>query len=323
MQLTLSNRLRLAALTRAEHGGRVVGTYVIDKDGVIDLRALEDRGPANRASDPASLLEIAGLFGDAADVSALYDDPTERGRRRFRRRTPRGPTDEDAAAESSLDEPDTEVVAGEHGIDETADEEIIDLTEAEDAETAGAPIPAGDPVAAGDRIDPEPDPPARPPPAADEPETVIELRDDRGPSNMQAAITDFNTQPPLFDPAEPDIDSGILFGHGGVVPETVDRGELFDIDLTPDPPRGVLFGGGDQRTDVTTQSVEPAEAPPARTDEPPTETPVDNESEAEKTCPMCGSDATKDFANQFLEIDFYSCGSCFHMWHLGVEHTDD
>lgn len=83
---TLTDQLRLAALARAEQGGRIVDTYVIDDDGVIDLRSLVDRQPVSRASEPVPLGEMAGLFGDAADVGELYSEETEPSRQTWRRR---------------------------------------------------------------------------------------------------------------------------------------------------------------------------------------------------------------------------------------------
>ena len=85
---TLTNRLRVAALSRAEDGARVVGICVIDGDGVVDLRSFDDRGPLTRASDLAPLSELVGQFDEASDVDGLYVVGSERrwfGGRKTRR----------------------------------------------------------------------------------------------------------------------------------------------------------------------------------------------------------------------------------------------
>ena len=141
---------------------------------------------------------------------------------------------------------------------------------------------------------------------------------------MQSAITDFNEQGPRVKPAKRDIESGILFGHGGVVPEIVDREGLFDdIDLRSDTERGVLFGGADKTPDLGVHPADAPDVPSAPSENNPFDAPPGDETTAALVCPMCGSAATRDFANRFLEIDFYSCGNCFHMWHLAADSTDD
>ena len=70
---SLSKRLRNAALERARLDGELVDSYVLDADGVIDLRVLDDDAVAAPASQPAAVLgQIRGHFGDAAEVDDLY-----------------------------------------------------------------------------------------------------------------------------------------------------------------------------------------------------------------------------------------------------------
>lgn len=310
--MTLTNRLRLAALARAERGGRVVGTYVIDDEGVIDLRALEDRGPNTRASDLASLGAIAGQFGDAGDVTSLYDEDPVPTRKIFRRRTnetatvlpdvlrpgdvravpagsdtrPDGPeSNDDTQLDPDIDTAtadETQVDANtdpDAGVEETL---VIDLTEAWSS------------------------------PATADPQPPVDLRDDSGPSSLQTAIAEFNMLNPFDDAPERDIESGIRFGHGAT-DQAAQRPPLFgsreraelastppeaavsDITETPDAGDGDT-SGGDTNDGDQSNGTNPA-----------------------VVCPVCGGAAKHDFANRFLEIDFYSCGECFHMWHLTAD----
>jgi hypothetical protein len=274
--LTLTNRLRLAALARAERGGRVVGPYVIHDDGVIDLRALEDRARTTRSSEPASLKDIAGRYSDdAGDITHLYVADPIKTRKLFRRgkdtsvidvsfvapdvllpgqaraikagsKTPLALPNPAAHTDPVADPVDDEVIVNE-------DELVADLTEA-----WSEPLPEKQP-------------------------SVIDLREDQGPTPHQTSIMDFNQSNPFSEAPERDIGSGIEFGHHGSVPPTVPPPQTV--------PRPTLFGNKSQSATVQT------------------------------ACPMCGGVATRDFANRFLEIDFYSCGDCFHMWHLTADDT--
>lgn len=71
----LAWRLREAALERADEADRV-DEVVLDEDGVIDLRAhAAERARENMSvADPAPILStMRGKFGDAAEISDLYD----------------------------------------------------------------------------------------------------------------------------------------------------------------------------------------------------------------------------------------------------------
>ena len=309
--MTLTHQLRLAALKRAEEGGRVVGTYVIDDEGVIDLRALEDRGPRSRASDLASLAYMAGMFEDAADVSDLYAPEQTHSRGLFRRRG--------ADATPGGTSPRPEQVALEEAAEQAADG---------DSAPADTPIPASDPVEAGDRVgEPGVHEPAtrRPsaPVAEGEEDDVIELREKPDPSSpaprselssLQSAVLDFNQLEPTNDPGVTDIESGIIYGASG---------ELLDADRTSvladdvEPPGPVELPAPTETTDTAEVADPPAPAPPDERDD---QTPATTSGGDAVVCPACGGAATKDFANRFLELDFFSCNECFHMWHLAAEH---
>jgi len=121
----LSRRLRYAALDRGRDGGERVDDYILDADGVIDLREF-DRvdSDVSIASPAAALATIRGQLGDAAEVSDLYDESEpEQPRWRFRRRghrttteppptaratTPPGPDPVDETTEPDLDLRDDE-----------------------------------------------------------------------------------------------------------------------------------------------------------------------------------------------------------------------
>jgi hypothetical protein len=131
------------------------------------------------------------------------------------------------------------------------------------------------------------------------PQPVDDRRDDSGPTSHQAAIDDFNQLNPFTDAPERDVDSGISFEHGTTEP------------AAPRPP---LFGSWERSELAST----PPEADVADI----TETPDTGGGDPAVVCPMCGGTANRDFSNQFLAIDFYSCGECFHMWHLTADDTD-
>ncbi|MEZ5165993.1 MAG: hypothetical protein R2695_05695 [Acidimicrobiales bacterium] len=84
----LSARLRDAAIERTGSRSARVDDYVLDDDGVIDLRRLErESGEVSIAAPAAALATIRGRLGDAHDVGSLYDDSTdERARWPFGRR---------------------------------------------------------------------------------------------------------------------------------------------------------------------------------------------------------------------------------------------
>lgn len=65
--MSLSKRLREAALERARKDGQRVDDYVLEPDGVIDLRAIEQEPEPRRP---------AGLSQALADMRARNDDPT-------------------------------------------------------------------------------------------------------------------------------------------------------------------------------------------------------------------------------------------------------
>jgi hypothetical protein len=310
-QLTLTNRLRLAALARAEHGGRVVGTYVIDDDGVIDLRALEDRGPNTRASDLAPLTEIAGRFGDAGDVTSLYVVDPVPSRKMFRRRAKEpstvlpavlAPGDVRAVTAGSRTRPDgsessdaTDAAPRADTATGVEDNILIDLTELWSTPPTAAPPP------------------------------VVDLRDDSGPTPLQTAIADFNKLDPFADAPERDIESGIRFGHGTAEP-AAERPPLFGSwersELASTAPEAVVSdltdapgpGGAD------TSGADSSDGSPS--DGGPSDGGSSNGTNPAVVCPRCGGAANRDFANRFLEIDFYSCGECFHMWHVTADDTN-
>lgn len=71
----LAHRLRNAAFDRTTPNAERVDDFVLDADGVIDLRDL-DRDPAGTSvADPAkALATIRGQLGDAHEISNLYDE---------------------------------------------------------------------------------------------------------------------------------------------------------------------------------------------------------------------------------------------------------
>lgn len=97
----LSSRLREAAIDRTQSGSEQVDDdFVLDPDGVIDLREFR-KDPGRSIAAPAqALASIRGQLGDAAEISNLYDESKPSRRWRLGRRdrtvapTPTGTTDE-------------------------------------------------------------------------------------------------------------------------------------------------------------------------------------------------------------------------------------
>jgi hypothetical protein len=72
---SLARRLRYAAIDRTRSGSERVDDFVLDADGVIDLRELDRAdGEMSIAAPAAALATIRGRLGDAAEVSDLYDE---------------------------------------------------------------------------------------------------------------------------------------------------------------------------------------------------------------------------------------------------------
>lgn len=205
--MTLTDRLRRAALIRVQQGARIADNYVIDDQWVIDLGALEDRHPESRSTDFAHLASIAGRFGDAADVSDLFDGTAPTGSRLWKPREP------------STESPDPPSV-------QTPPENGVDPHLAGSEEMP-------EPVAPLDELD------------SDDDEPSIDLR-----AEWRELIIDLRAESSL------------------------------------------------------------APRPPAPSDE------------REATCPSCGAPGVRDYEDEFLDIDFYSCTECFHMWHA-ASHADE
>lgn len=71
----LADRLRSAAIGRSESGSEQVDDdFVLDPDGVIDLRELRKINGRSIAAPAAALATIRGQLGDAAEISSLYDE---------------------------------------------------------------------------------------------------------------------------------------------------------------------------------------------------------------------------------------------------------
>jgi len=81
----LARRLRYAALDRTRTESERVDDFVLDADGVIDLRDFDRAdGETSIATPAAALASIRGQLGSAAEVSDLYDE-SEPERPRWRR----------------------------------------------------------------------------------------------------------------------------------------------------------------------------------------------------------------------------------------------
>lgn len=79
---TLSSRLRAAAMERTRTTSAQVDDIVLDPDGVIDLRRLDEPEDSRSiATPPEALKATRGRLGDAGDVGHLYDDTAPAGRR--------------------------------------------------------------------------------------------------------------------------------------------------------------------------------------------------------------------------------------------------
>lgn len=86
--MSLSIRLRDAAIERSHLYGEVIRSCVLGPDGVIDLRSLENSSTERPSTRPAAALaEIAGGFDHDIDISHLYchDSPSRFELRRHRR----------------------------------------------------------------------------------------------------------------------------------------------------------------------------------------------------------------------------------------------
>ena len=91
--LSLSRRLRDAALERARHDGELVDSFVLDADGVIDLRTLDDDRVIAPSTQPAAALaRTLGRLGDAGEVSDLYAEPKRVNRPWSRTKSETAPT---------------------------------------------------------------------------------------------------------------------------------------------------------------------------------------------------------------------------------------
>lgn len=77
---TLSDALRRAALDRAEVAGNVVDAFVLEPDGVIDLRQIEAEQPPV-APRTAPMLPTLGLTEDDLDLRDVRP-PTDAPKRR-------------------------------------------------------------------------------------------------------------------------------------------------------------------------------------------------------------------------------------------------
>lgn len=162
---SLSERLREAALERARLEGQVVDSYVLDSEGVIDLRELEQEPAGTSVTQPAAALaETRGMIGEAAEVGDLYDETFGARRWPFARReaAPAPPpvrtsppeVSRRSAALTNLStlplahdsQPEVEPQPAAPAVEIRADEVTIDLTSTDDTESRtdddGRPIRA-------------------------------------------------------------------------------------------------------------------------------------------------------------------------------------
>lgn len=71
----LAHKLRTAAIDRTTTDAERVDDFVLDEDGVLDLRALERDPTGSSIADPAkALATIRGQLGDAHEIADLYDE---------------------------------------------------------------------------------------------------------------------------------------------------------------------------------------------------------------------------------------------------------
>ncbi len=71
----LARKLRNAAIDRTDDRSERVDDFVLDADGVIDLRDLDHDTLGSSVADPAKALAgIRGQLGDAHEISHLYDE---------------------------------------------------------------------------------------------------------------------------------------------------------------------------------------------------------------------------------------------------------
>lgn len=71
----LAHKLRNAAIDRTTTDAERIDDFVIDEDGVLDLRVLDRDPTGSSIADPAkALATIRGQLGDAHEITDLYDE---------------------------------------------------------------------------------------------------------------------------------------------------------------------------------------------------------------------------------------------------------
>ncbi len=127
--LSLSRRLRDAALERARHDGELVDSYVLDADGVLDLRTLDDDRVIAPATQPAAALaRTLGRLGDAGEVSDLYNEPNVH-RPWSRTKSETAPAASPVDADPRTPDSREPTIALSHPAASTSGEATIDLTD--------------------------------------------------------------------------------------------------------------------------------------------------------------------------------------------------
>jgi hypothetical protein len=125
----LSRRLRDAAIERTATESERVDDFVLDRDGVIDLRELDRDELGASIADPAkALATIRGRLGDAHEVSGLYDEsepPRSRWRLGLRARHAFGgdvesPSDSGPASATAVETIERPTVDDDDDVDDTA-----------------------------------------------------------------------------------------------------------------------------------------------------------------------------------------------------------
>lgn len=129
--MSLSERLRLAALERARQSGQKIDNYVLEPSGVIDLREME-RQPSPAVDNSVALPEI----GESATVGDLYGRPLAETRLWSRVRGTMVPI-ADAA------EPSAERVEAPDAVEHHDETITLDLTEEVPSIEIDEPAPAG------------------------------------------------------------------------------------------------------------------------------------------------------------------------------------